>query len=371
MPKSTRGFTLIELLVAISIVAILSVIGLVSFQGIRGKALEAQRRADIDSIKKAYEANYDPTLNGGQGGYKPLEDKNFSSGKIPTPPEGGSYLSVVGPGSLDGTTLPPGQNSSSNLAYKVCATLVNNINNCVSSTQGDSSIITKINSLTNPTCDPNGNLALGLVAYWKFDGNFQDSAGSNHGSSVGEGIDRNAGGKFGNALNLNGSTQYVGVDNATALQVGTQPFSVSFWVSIGNGGSSYHIIMGKKNGSWNDTGWFFREAGGNVIVFHLANGSANDESVQYSLAAPLKSWYHVVGVRDGTTLSLYIDGDKKLTTTNSIYSSDLNNNTNLNFGYLAGWGYFKGLIDDARLYKKALSDQEISSLYNKGDGCVP
>lgn len=69
---STRGFTLIELLVVVSIIAILSAVGFVSFQNVRNNVLDAKKKADLDAIKKAYETNYDPTINGGQGGYKPL-----------------------------------------------------------------------------------------------------------------------------------------------------------------------------------------------------------------------------------------------------------------------------------------------------------
>lgn len=108
--QNKRGFTLIELLVVISIISILSVVGLVSFQGVRGKTIETKKKADIDSIKKAYETNYDPSLNGGQGAYKPLTGANFANGKIPTPGGGdiaanNTYI-VSGPVNTD----PPAPN---------------------------------------------------------------------------------------------------------------------------------------------------------------------------------------------------------------------------------------------------------------------
>ncbi|MBI4036031.1 type II secretion system protein [Candidatus Daviesbacteria bacterium] len=133
--KSGAGFTLIELLVVISIISILSVVGFVSFQAVRNSTLDAKRRADIDAIKKAYETNYDPTANGGQGGYKPLTEAMFASGKIPTPDgtTNTSYI-VVGPdinANYNNTNGSGDTVSGDN--FSVCAPLGSNIgnNSCV------------------------------------------------------------------------------------------------------------------------------------------------------------------------------------------------------------------------------------------------
>lgn len=50
-----RGFTLVELLVVISIIAILSVVGITVFSGVQKNARDAKRRGDIDAIAKALE----------------------------------------------------------------------------------------------------------------------------------------------------------------------------------------------------------------------------------------------------------------------------------------------------------------------------
>lgn len=53
-----RGFTLIELLVAISLVAILSTIGLASFSGIQARGRDTKRQLDLQHIKEALSLYY-------------------------------------------------------------------------------------------------------------------------------------------------------------------------------------------------------------------------------------------------------------------------------------------------------------------------
>lgn len=53
--NKSNGFTLIELLVVISIIAILSVIGMAVFSSVQKSARDARRRMDIEAIAKAFE----------------------------------------------------------------------------------------------------------------------------------------------------------------------------------------------------------------------------------------------------------------------------------------------------------------------------
>lgn len=109
--KNPQGFTLVELLVVVSIIAILAVIGFVVLGNVTNNARDARRKADVDSISKAYEVNY----NFGTGKYQALVDSQFTTGKKPTPPEGGNYICVKGPTS-DCTT-------NSTKEFLVCANL--------------------------------------------------------------------------------------------------------------------------------------------------------------------------------------------------------------------------------------------------------
>lgn len=72
------GFTLVELLVVISIIAILSVIGMAIFTGVQKNARDAKRRADIDAIGNALEVAKTSTT------YASIDGTKFANSSVPT-----------------------------------------------------------------------------------------------------------------------------------------------------------------------------------------------------------------------------------------------------------------------------------------------
>lgn len=84
LPKiKSSGFTLVELMIVVAIIAVLSVIGVTVFSGIQKDSRDARRRADIDAIASAMEANYGKTV---AGQYSAITAGFFANGVVPVDP---------------------------------------------------------------------------------------------------------------------------------------------------------------------------------------------------------------------------------------------------------------------------------------------
>lgn len=125
----SRGFTLVELMIVIAILAILTTIGIVQYNGISAKARDSARKEDIYTITTTLEVNRNAE------GYIALMQNQFSSFQWGDP-RGNVYCIGVGDPSdptntsewgsscpSGYTAVAPGGPASSFLEWKVCTFL--------------------------------------------------------------------------------------------------------------------------------------------------------------------------------------------------------------------------------------------------------
>ena len=163
-------------------------------------------------------------------------------------------------------------------------------------------------------------------------------------------------GKFGNALSFNGTNAWVTVNSSSSLNL-TTGMTAEAWVNPTALGNAWRTVL-------------LKEQTGNLVYDLYANGSGGTKVPStevyvggakiVSAAASLATgtWTHLAATFDGSTLRLYVNGTQvsQLAVSGSIATS----NGALRIGGNSIWGeYFSGLIDEVRIYNRALTAGEI------------
>ena len=213
----------------------------------------------------------------------------------------------------------------------------------------------------------------GLVGYWSFDGKDMagvtayDRSGQGNNGTLTNGPTRTAG-KIGQGLSFDGSNDYVtaidkgGLDNISQV-------SISLWIKLNHLASArgLHNAMITKLHSADP--WIsyeiFQYSVNDHILMEVINSSG---TIKYadgpaSIILGINTWYHVVGTYNGSNMMVYVNGTSgtPVAQTGTVYDSD----SALKIG--SDWTtYDDGLIDDVRIYNRALSSDEIKRLYNLG-----
>lgn len=208
----------------------------------------------------------------------------------------------------------------------------------------------------------------GLVAAYSFNEGsgtvLTDASGNGLNGQI-QGATWSPNGRYGGALFFNGTSSYVDLGNPAALQM-TGSMTIEAWINAAANPPDDGQIVAKSD---NSTGWQFKtspDTGPQTFGAAVSSGSGRVQ--RYSSATrSLNTWYHVASVYNTSTqtLSTYVNGVlNNGTLVGSVPSSQLNANVNANIGRRSGGYYFNGLIDEVRIYNRALSQAEIQSDMN-------
>ena len=213
-----------------------------------------------------------------------------------------------------------------------------------------------VSTETSFTLAVNTTLGRGLVAAYAFDetsGTKVHDLSGNGNEGVISGADWTADGRFGSALSFDGASSLVQVPSSASLNLGSA-MTLEAWVNPAAAQSGWRTIVQRE------VDGYFLHAGSNGALRPAGGGTFNGKMkfTAASSAITVGAWTHLALTYDGANLRLYVNGALASTTarTGALETS----NNPLRIGGNVPYGeYFQGLIDEVRVYNRALATAEI------------
>lgn len=218
------------------------------------------------------------------------------------------------------------------------------------------------------------NWLAGLCGYWQFDSDLTDSSATGADGTL-AGLDLTetyATGQFGQSIDLrNINEQRVEISSIpeSAFDAAGSDLTVSAWVQVETLAAPWQTIIAKGEGSsWR----IARRNGVDGATFSAGTGNAGVPALEATAGNfPLNDggWHHVVGrARNGVDFTMWIDGILVETRT------DVLPNITDNFSILqiggnpeAAGRTWDGRLDDIAVWKRALTDNEVTTLFFNGN----
>ena len=208
----------------------------------------------------------------------------------------------------------------------------------------------------------------GLVGYWPFNGNANDESGNgNNGTVNGATLTTDRFGNANSAYSFNGTSNYIQVAHNSIFDFETpNSITISSWIKTSM--TTGAVIVQKQSGvgaTQNgvscgilDTNGYLhgvskKTNGTQSLISHPASGFNNN------------NWHHFVYTFSAGVAKIYLDGALLNSQTNTG-STIANSTTNLIFGYGLPLNnfYYNGKLDDIGIWNRALSQAEITAMYN-------
>ena len=165
-------------------------------------------------------------------------------------------------------------------------------------------------------------------------------------------------GKFGYALSFNGSSARVTVPDSASLDL-TTGMTLMAWISPA-ASTSWRTVVLKETS--NDLAYaLYASSDTNRPGVWITTNST--QSIAGTAPLAVNMWTHLAATYDGGTLRVYVNGAQ--VGSKAVTQSMLISTGPLQIGGNAVWGeYFSGLIDDVRVYNRALTSAEIANVMN-------
>ncbi|MDD5750130.1 MAG: LamG domain-containing protein [Candidatus Pacebacteria bacterium] len=221
------------------------------------------------------------------------------------------------------------------------------------------------------------------VGHWRMDENngqyAYDTTGNSNNGTLGSGATADsadpawANGKYGSALNFDGSNDYVNVGQGSALNNFTN-MTLSAWIKADSYTTNYRTgIISRRSGLGDDTGLNLTLLGTNggaqtpgKIAAYRGGGSAVTGTTTISLG----KWYYIAATVENNNFKIYVNGVLDASSTLSGWTWE--SAVDVSIGQIAAISqyYFDGIIDDVRIYNYARTQKQVMEDMNAGHPAV-
>jgi hypothetical protein len=172
-------------------------------------------------------------------------------------------------------------------------------------------------------------------------------------------------GHFGNALNFNGTSNWITVNDSNSLDIsGAMTLEAWAYPSISPGIWTTFALKEAPPGAF---AYLLQADPSSRPSSYITTDADGSQGVTATQPLPVNTWSFVAATYNGTVLSLYVNG---VPAGNTFVSGNILPSAGpLRFGGNSIWGeYFAGAIDEVRLYNRALSLSEIQTDMNTAVG---
>lgn len=165
------------------------------------------------------------------------------------------------------------------------------------------------------------------------------------------------------ALNFNGTTDYVLVNN-TIVSSPTS-LTISAWFKKEVGGSSYECVLhqGSASSIGSTAYWLGLESDDYLNATIGATAGVGWGAGRTTIKANPGQWYHLLATWDGSVVKVYVNGQYNKQYNLGTYSN-LSNPTRIGASDNGTTYQFKGAIQNVSIYNRSFSDNEVKDLYN-------
>ncbi len=194
-----------------------------------------------------------------------------------------------------------------------------------------------------------------LVGYWSFDqeDGVKDVSGNGHHGII-YGNPQFVDGKIGEALEFNGTSDYVAIPHDSAISE-LETLSMSAWIQPKKHGAWVAVIEKGVHENWS-YGFFIEPDG--TLSFEVSTGPNNKlVCCVGDVALKLGEWYHIFGSYDGENVRTYVNGKLEgvMKGSDNVHITD---GLPLTVGSRNGQNHFTGVVDELALWNNAITVNE-------------